>query len=469
MIVVQQLLEYLMKFARCFFLTTLGYKKTNDRVLTEVLSKTPKGSIQPNRDNRGKHAKHNKFQREDLIIQHIESFNPMISHYRREHAPHTRYLPSDVNVSIMFQDFKQKYPDLTLSYDLYRQKVKNLRISFATLGHEECEDCECFKLHGHSEKNLQEDCEKCQTWKIHIDKANKARTLYRQHSEHLFEEETLCFSADLQKVIMLPRVDSFKTVLFTKRIVAYHESFVPVGKKSKQKPLACIWHEGITGRNKEDIISTFFVFFLKYRDTPRIILWLDNCSSQNKNWCFLSFLVYIVNSEEVAINEINIHYFVPGHTFMSADSFHHQVEAALKKQRKTYDFKDFSDAVQSANKSRVEVKEMKHTDFFLWKDFKSQQKIQKSENRLYLADIVTIKAVRGSYDLKCKTDITQEHYITLDFICKKNMKKNGMPAPSPLPKPCGVSKEKRDSILNNLKKVLPENRKHFWEDLQISQ
>lgn len=452
---------------KIFFLTTLGYKETNDRIITDVLSKTKKGSLQPNRDKRGKHNKHNKFQHEDLLEQHIESFNPTISHYRREHAPHTRYLPSDVNISLMFNDFQEKYPNLKLSYELYRRKVKAMHISFALLGHEECEDCEGFKLHGHLEKNLQPDCEQCQIWQKHIDKAIKARNLYREHAEQLFEDGTVCCSADLQKVIMLPRIDCFKKVIFTKRIIAYHQSFVPVGKKTNKKPFACVWHEGITGRSKEDIVSTFYAFFLQYRDSPRIILWLDNCSSQNKNWCFLTFLIYVVNSDEMAIDEINIQYFVPGHTFMSADSFHHQVEAALKKQKKTYDFKDFSDAVQSANKSKVEVKEMKHTDFFLWKDFKSQQKLQKAENRLYLADIVSIKAVRGSYVLKCKTDLEQDDYITLDFLCKKNMKKNGIATPSPLSAPCGVPLEKRESILKNLDTVLPKNRKQFWEELAI--
>lgn len=93
--------------------------------------------------------------------------------------------------------------------------MKSLRISFALLGHEECEDCEGFKLHGHLEENLQPDCEQCQIWKTHIDKATKARNLYREHTQQSFQDGTICFSADLQKVIMLPRVDCLKKVIFT--------------------------------------------------------------------------------------------------------------------------------------------------------------------------------------------------------------------------------------------------------------
>jgi len=64
------------------------------------------------------------------------------------------------------------------------------------------------------------------------------------------------------------------------------------------------------------------------------VLWLDNCSSQNNNWALLSFLVFIIHSSEITTKVIDLFFSEPGHTFMSADNFHHQVEKALKKQKK---------------------------------------------------------------------------------------------------------------------------------------
>jgi len=49
-----------MQVCKPFFLTTLGFKKTNDRVLN-VLVSTPKGQITPTSDKRGKHPAINKF------------------------------------------------------------------------------------------------------------------------------------------------------------------------------------------------------------------------------------------------------------------------------------------------------------------------------------------------------------------------------------------------------------------------
>lgn len=109
--------------------------------------------------------------------------------------------------------------------------------------------------------------------------------MHRVEAEKERSNDEVCYSADLQKVIMLPRLDQYKVALFTPRIIAFNESFVPVGKKQVGvKPVAAVWHEGVAGRKKEDI-STFHSFFLENRDFANITLWLDNCSTQNKN-CF---------------------------------------------------------------------------------------------------------------------------------------------------------------------------------------
>jgi len=59
-------------------------------------------------------------------------------------------------------------------------------------------------------------------------------------------------SVDLDKDVMLPCLDMFKNVLVTQRIIAFNESFVPLGKKQELRPLAVIWHEAKAGRERED-------------------------------------------------------------------------------------------------------------------------------------------------------------------------------------------------------------------------
>ena len=122
---------------KVFFLSTLGFKPTNDCFVHQALKGVSSGSITPKSDGRGKTPAKNKIERE-IIRTHIESFHPCISHYRREHAPNMRYLPSDISINSMYDDFKLRH-GRTCSYDLYRMVVKEMRISFTKLGHEECE------------------------------------------------------------------------------------------------------------------------------------------------------------------------------------------------------------------------------------------------------------------------------------------------------------------------------------------
>lgn len=62
--------------------------------------------------------------------------------------------------------------------------------------------------------------------------------------------DTVYFSADMEKVIMLPRLEMFLRVIFCNRIVAFNETFVPIGQQSDvRRPLPCAWHEGIPGNH----------------------------------------------------------------------------------------------------------------------------------------------------------------------------------------------------------------------------
>lgn len=186
----------------------------------------------------------------------------------------------------MHTNFIETHPDMKCSYELYRKCVsKDLNISFASLGHEECELCESFKLHDptHTEDSLSEHCGDCQFWQEHINRFKESREKYRADADRDFPANIACVSADLEKVIMLPRLDMFKKVVFCPRIIVFNESFVPVGKKQKIKPFACLWHECVSGRKKEDLVSTFHAFLLHMRDRENIIIWLDNCAGQNKN------------------------------------------------------------------------------------------------------------------------------------------------------------------------------------------
>lgn len=455
------------EICRVFFLTTLGYDRKNDRAITNVINK--EGNSTSVQDKRGKHPKTPKTDR-NVIKTHIESFAPTISHYRREHAPNKRYLASDINITNMHKDFMAKHPDIKCSYELYRKCVsKDCNISFTKLGHEECDTCEVFKMHDpkHTQQNPIPDCESCQAWENHISQAKNAREKYRSDAADAgSDEKSIIVSADLEKVIMLPRIDMFKQVIFCQRIIVFNESFVPVGKKQQIKPFACLWHECISGRKKEDLISTFHAFLIAMRDFENITIWLDNCSGQNKNWALFSYLTYIINSPETATNKLTLRYFEPGHTFMAADSFHHQVELSLQQKKKVYDFADFVNCVKSANSGKVVVKEMKLEDFFAWSDNSSSYKIKQLTPRPYMKDIVEVIAERGKNELIYRTSFDTEVYHSMNFLNKKALRR--LDLPPRLTKPRGITSERKLNIEKHLLPLIPQNRRVFWETLPVN-
>lgn len=80
-----------------------------------------------------------------LLEKHVKSFHPCVSHYRREHAPHRLYLPSDISIVQMHKDFAEQNKNIKCSYYTYRPFVKDvMKIYFTKLGPEECEHCERY-------------------------------------------------------------------------------------------------------------------------------------------------------------------------------------------------------------------------------------------------------------------------------------------------------------------------------------
>lgn len=365
----------------------------------------------------------------DLLTKHVNSFNPCVHHYRRAHAPNKKYLPSDITIKMMHEDFIKMNPGVKCCFETYRNHVSNvMNISFARLGHEECESCEKFNIHNldHTKNGRDSECETCNLYTKHKKIYIKARKHYEADTKRVCKEEDVFVSVDLQKVIMLPRLDSFKTTIFSPRIVVYNETFVPFGKYTSTNPVyAVTWHEAISGRKQEDLVSAF--------------------------------------RAALAASKIILKYFEPGHTLMSADSFHLNVEQSLNKKKKVYDFEDFCHAIEIANSGKIHIKKMEISDFFIFKSHVSLNKlIDDFRNRVYLKYIVELMVNRGSYCLYYKKDFDDEQYSQLN--CLKSKK---LPRPDKRCTPQGITSTRKLNIIKNLGPLMPENRMAFWRTLPL--
>ena len=100
-------------------------------------------------------------------------------------------------------------------------------------------------------------CNICDDWVEHITRARESREAYQRDRDTFPAEDEFFFSADMQKVIMLPRLPGNKQCVFTRRIIAFHETFAPLVPDKKiraawkeegktlppTKPIGMVWHE----------------------------------------------------------------------------------------------------------------------------------------------------------------------------------------------------------------------------------
>ena len=245
-----------------------------------ITAKASPNAVTASPDQRGRKVSPINTQH-DAIDRHIKSYNPCISHYRREHTPNRLYLPHGLTVKSMHENFKETNTETTADYTTYLRRVNALNISFAQLGEEEWEVCIRLERSTHSrtaDDECDATCEVSNEKKEHLTIATEARNSYKSDGA-MVSPDTVVRSVDLQKVVMLPRLPGLKTACFTRRLVAFHLMYAPIGKYTEPfKPISVLWHEGISGRKCEDITSAVMLALFEDRDSSRIIHYMDNCA-----------------------------------------------------------------------------------------------------------------------------------------------------------------------------------------------
>ena len=179
-----------------------------------------------------------------------------------------------------------------------------------------------------------------------------------------------------------------------------------------------LWHESIKERSAEDVASTFILFLRQNRDTNNFVFWGNNCFGQNKNWFLYVALVNEVNRTNGATNEVTIKYFEPGHTFMSADSFHLAIEQGIRKKQHIQDFQHFVDLVHFSGKPLV----MEHAGFLQIPRGAFQAKYASKNSKLEVIQVVRFE--RGSNEMHWK-ESNVDKFQSAEFLQRKYVKSLG--------------------------------------------
>lgn len=207
-----------LQVCKTMFLHTLGLK-TDGMITAHLREKRNSGNgVAKTKDDRGLVARailnSQKVDNQTAIINHINSFNPVVSHYNLKHSPNRRYLPPELTVSFMWKDFciGQK-----VGYDLYRNIFKQQNIGFSRPSQDECDTCKIYKSHS-SELNSSCTCKTCIYYNDHKLFYTEARQAYQADKAKELTSAEKIFSVDMQKVLLLPKM-STKNSFFVSRYV----------------------------------------------------------------------------------------------------------------------------------------------------------------------------------------------------------------------------------------------------------
>ncbi|KAL5236485.1 hypothetical protein ACI65C_003895 [Semiaphis heraclei] len=360
------------------------------------------------------------------IINHIKMYNPCSSHYRRHNTPNIMFLPRELTVKSMYKDFCLRYGKL-FSQETYRGVLKELNISLKSPISDKCEDCTNYANlieNSIDENEIEELTTKLEQHKI---KAFQANTMYKEDANINTCSTTKVFSMDLQKILLLPMIPDSKTCFFTSRLIVFNETFASLRPKGKSH--CVLWHEAVAGRKAENIADSILSIMREERDALNFIFWADNCTGQNKNWVLFTALISTLNSKHNSIESVTIKYLTKGHTHMSADGVHGNIE----------------------------------------KKFKQQETIIKNDpiKGFKLSSLVMVTFFKGSTKMEYYTNF-DEAPKELDFLQKKFLKTIIDYEPDKIIEPRGINIEKKNEIVKKLLPLMPNNRKHFWTTLPVS-
>lgn len=438
---------------KLFFLSTLGLKNDSKITFTLKAKKDKDGNqlLIPIKDQRGVMTPTNKKNHEN-IRSHIRSFKPHPSHYRRSHVPNRLYLPPELTIKFMHQDFLNENHQY-VCYESYRKIISELNIGFNDANTETCGIC----------IELDQNVSAINTKKKddHLSYAKLARCEYDNDAK-IDMPNVKVFAGDMQKVVLLPRMPNVKESFFTPRLLVYNETFAAMQKNELH--FCVLWSEATADRKMDSVSSAFITFLQANRDVEEIIIWLDNCGGQNKNFSLYSAILSYINLNCHSTKTICLKYLVKGHTYMAADGLHGNIEQRMRSKVNIYDFREFTECVQNSSR-RMQIIKMEPRQFLNFPNIIRARK-GKNDSIPFFSKISVVKFIHGSSNFFYKTNFDKDFVETTETLRKNTTLievKENIHA-----RPRGVCENKKKKILKDLVAKMPKERRQFWENLTAS-
>ena len=452
---------------KTFFLRTLGY--SHDNVVQGALRKlraaqSEHGHPFPAADDRGRTAPGNKIPESVVqeIRQHINSYRPQPSHYRLFHAPNRRYLPQQLSIRQIFRDYNDKEGSVQVSWGSFHTIFSRENISFTPPSADECDACELHQTAHPGQETAVCESECCLNFDEHVRNLKLARALYK-HWKDCKDPGTAVYAVDMQKEILMPKLE-VKEYYFKRKLILFNETFAHVGGgHPDDHSWVVLWTENEAGRKSFNVASAYFNFVQTICDgqmkIEHLVLFADNCSSQNKNYTLVEALIRIMNDPHVhAPDKLTLIFLEKGHTFMAADSIHGSIGKRLSGLQRIGDLQDFTHQILSSRK-KLRTILLKHDQMILFDDT-----CMRKGAEFKVSQVRMIEVRKKSRSIFFKNDFTDE---MKEFpIAKRTSNPFTIPSQT-MRKARGIPLAKKTDLVW-CSQFLPFPERKFFLDLQVN-
>lgn len=231
----------------------------------------------------------------------------------------------------------------------------------------------------------------------HHDKAQWLRSqMFKDLEDAVHDESMECLTFDFQKVQNLPRLES--NLVYYLRKLSYLNFGVHSGKL--QKGYFYPWLENQAGRGADQVGSCLRRHITENVKPPvkTLILYSDCCGGQNRNYKLCLILKKILD-EHPSLTTIMLRFLQSGHSFLPNDQEFGHYEKLIQKQQRIELPSDYMRLMKDAHShaKKIEVIEMKHTDFISSKELQKLivlRKITKEKEKVQYLKTHQIKFLK---------------------------------------------------------------------------
>lgn len=429
-----------------FFINTLGI---SERIVFTALQKLDQNTGIVEEDKRGQKKKENEsnLALDEKIKEHILSFPRMPSHYCRESSS-LLYLPSDLNISKMYELFKTSY-NQPVSYTKYQKVFQTLNLAFHVPKKDRCNVCERFR-------NLPDDLREGEkkSFEEHRARAEKVRDIKNQLKAEK-NEKSIVAVFDLQKALVTPKSD-VSLFYYSRKLSTFNFT---VKDLTNDKVHCFMWNETDAGRGTSEVGSCLLQLLNQWdqQSIENVYLFSDACGGQNRSWNIVALFHYFLTVTSKNIKKIDHIFFESGHSQNENDNVHSVIECASRKVEVFIPAQWVILVKLASKKKPFDVRELSQTDVY---DLDELQKNTFGNKKTKISQVQRIKYEKNIF---FSLSVLSE-FEEMDVKFKRNLDAYSLIPLYASRRP--ISRAKKQDLLGLCKKLaIPHKYHEFYENL----